>query len=306
MDWLKRHWVEIVVIGSLQALVGLVATASMQAFLSSDAAKDAGIIVLWLAVVAAGAAVLIARSIRPASAPELPQDERRDRSWQPPVAVSELGSYLDQINKTMGEKGFGTNPNLQPALEFGNPAAQRDGVLQVTMVEGARPLAPTLGNPGHVQRYPREQRKIINYRIPLTNHGAACDVRVKIEGTQPDIDGVELPVTLHLARDDPDPYSLKREFKQTFPLARDETVYLDVVARDFEDAAKCYLWNVAYEDGFQEVRLGGTHILKLRAYAGDVNVEAYYEVYADAMLSRLEMKGPLGRRTAGGAAAKAR
>ena len=42
MDWLKRHWVEIVVIGSLQALVGLVATASMQAFLSSDAAKDAG------------------------------------------------------------------------------------------------------------------------------------------------------------------------------------------------------------------------------------------------------------------------
>jgi len=61
MEWLRHRWVEILIVGLAQAAVGLVATWSLRQLLAHEVAKDVGIIIIWLAVMAGGIALLIVR-----------------------------------------------------------------------------------------------------------------------------------------------------------------------------------------------------------------------------------------------------
>jgi hypothetical protein len=185
----------------------------------------------------------------------------------------------------------------RPVLEFGPPMVDGQGALVRTEVRGDRQTG--VGWEGQVGRHVKFQRRIVNYRVPITNRGAGCDIRVKVVEIDPKVDGVRLPIKVHVAGDDPPPNVLERRFKDSFHLARDDSALLDVVARDLDDAVLSYLWNVEFEDAVQEVGLERTYRLKLKAYADDATVEEVYEVNAPPGQPRLEMKGPLPRSSDG-------
>jgi len=177
----------------------------------------------------------------------------------------------------------------KPLIELGAPKLLEHGVLRRTQLRG--PIETSVGTSGPPSRVPIAERRIRNYRIPVTNHGAyAPEVRVKVVGISPGVEGVSEEVTLHIVHDNPplDNYT----FKGNFPLARGETQLLDVVAMDEQDPKTCYLWNIAFQDAdaVQEVKLGGAHAFAIRAYAGDVSAEKRYEVYADSLEARLDMR----------------
>jgi len=180
----------------------------------------------------------------------------------------------------------------QPMLEFGSPELLEHGILRRTQLRGS--VETPVGFSGPQHRVVVAQGKIRNWQIPITNRGAAVqDVRVKLLNASPGIDGVSKEVPLHRVNDDPplDNYI----FEPAFSLSKDETVFIDVVSMDEQRPDICYLWNINYEDAVQEVKLGGTRTLTLRAYAGDVHFEESYEIYGDASSARLDMKGPLPR-----------
>lgn len=175
-------------------------------------------------------------------------------------------------------------------LHFGAPIRHEDGVLRRTQERGT--IETSVGTAGPLQRVVTAEHRITNYRVPIANAGAAVHaVRVKLVEISPEVPGVSGEVPLHISYDDP-PLS-NYVYRESFPLARKETVQLDVVAMDNRRPECCYIWNSNFEDAVQEVKLGGTHIFTLRAYAGNVTAEARYKVYADAMSARLEMEGPL-------------
>jgi hypothetical protein len=180
----------------------------------------------------------------------------------------------------------------QPVLEFGPPKLLEHGILRRTQMRGS--VETTVGFSGPQHRVVVAQGKIRNWRIPITNRGAAVQgVRIKLVNASPGIEGVSESeeVPLHKVHDDPplDNYI----FEPAFSLSKDETVLIEVVAMDEQKPGVCYLWNINYEDAVQEVKLGGTRTLTLRAYAGDINIEASYRVFRDASSVRLEMEGPL-------------
>jgi len=180
----------------------------------------------------------------------------------------------------------------KPRVELGEPQLQPDGVLRRT--QWSAPPQTNVGPAGPQHRVQVEQRRIRNYRIPATNHGAyAPEVRVEVVEISPDVQGVSENVPLHIAHDDPPLRDYR--FKSSFSLAKGERKLLDVVAIDKQKPNTWYLWNIDYEDAdaVQEVKLGGTHTFTIRAYARDVYVEERYEVYGDSLETRLEMKGPL-------------
>jgi len=198
--------------------------------------------------------------------------------------------HVASLAWTAQEEDLRTLREQQPRVELGEPQLQPDGVLKRTQLSA--PLQTSTGPAGPQYRVQGEQRRIRNYQIPIANHGApAREVQVNIVGISPSVDGVSKEITLHMVTDDPplDKYT----FKRSFSLATRQTEWVDVVAMDKQDPKTCYLWNVAFEDAVQGVRLGGTHMFTIRAYAGDAPVEARYEVYADSLEARLEMKGPL-------------
>lgn len=178
----------------------------------------------------------------------------------------------------------------EPLLDLGAPKLLEHGVLRRTQLRG--PIETSTGTAGPPSRVVIAERPIRNYRIPVTNHGAhAQEVRVKVVGISPGVEGVSEDVTLHIVHDDPplDDY----RFRSSFSLANEETELLDVVAMDEKDPKTCYLWNIAFEDAVQEVKLGGTRTFTIRAYAGGVYAEKRYQVYGDSLEARLEMEGPL-------------
>jgi predicted nucleotide-binding protein len=183
-------------------------------------------------------------------------------------------------------------PEAHAGLKFGEPQLLDHGILQRTQIRGAFETSTGTSGPRH--RVSTGLTKIRNWQIPITNHGAPVqDAKIKLIRASPEIQGVSAEVTLHVVLDDP-PLENYR-FRRTFSLHRDETILIDVVAMDEQKPEICYLWNVAYDDAVQEVKLGGTRKLTLRAYAGDVNFEEDYEIYGDASSARLDMKGPLQR-----------
>jgi hypothetical protein len=186
----------------------------------------------------------------------------------------------------------------KPRVELGKPQLQADGVLKRTQLSA--PPQTSTGPAGPQYRVQAEQRPIRNYRIPVTNYGAyAPEVRVKVVNISPRVEGVSDDVPLHIAHDNPplEDYT----FKESFSLARGETKLLDVVAIDKQRTSTWYLWNINYQDadGVQEVKLGGTHWFVIKAFAGNASAEERYEVYGDSLETRLEMKGPLPRPSAG-------
>lgn len=206
--------------------------------------------------------------------------------------VASLASIAQADALTEFQEELRAARERKPLVELGAPKLLEHGVLRRTQLRG--PIETNVGTSGPPSRVSIAERRIRNYRIPVTNHGAhAPEVRVKVVGISPGVEGVSEDVTLHIVHDDP-PLDNYR-FKSSFSLARGETQLLDVVAMDEQDPKTCYLWNIAFEDAdaVQEVKLGGTRTLTIRAYAGDVSAEACYEVYADSMEARLEMKGPL-------------
>lgn len=180
----------------------------------------------------------------------------------------------------------------QPVLEFGAPELLEHGTLRRTEIRGSIETPTGFSGPEH--RVVVRQDKIRNWRIPITNRGAPIqEAKAKLVHASSPIDGVSGEITLHQAFDDPplDNYT----FRRTFSLDKDETILIDVVAMDEQKPEIWYLWNVAFEDAVQPVKLGGTRELTLRVYAGDVNFEEAYEIYGDASSARLDMKGPLRR-----------
>jgi hypothetical protein len=200
-------------------------------------------------------------------------------------------AWLKQVEEAAGLRGqLKAVMEAQPNIRLGQPSRLEHGDLPRTEVRGT--IETSVGTRGPRQRMVIRWSNITNYRIPITNDGAAAqEVRVKVIEFQPQVEGVSEEVTLHIAHDDPPLENYT--FESSFPLARGETVHMDVVAMDEERPEVCYLWNIAFEDAVQQVKLGGTHWLKIRAYAGDVSAEARYRVYADALDRRLEMEGPL-------------
>ena len=190
------------------------------------------------------------------------------------------------------EEDLRTLREQQPRVELGEPRLEPNGILRRTQLSS--PPQTSTGPSGSQHRVEADSRRIRNYRIPVTNHGAhAPEVRVKIVGISPRVEGVSEDIPLHIAHDNP-PLEDYR-FKESFSLARGETKLLDVVAIDTQRASTWYLWNINYKDadGVQEVKLGGTYWFVIRAFAGNVHAEERYEVYGDSLETRLEMKGPL-------------
>lgn len=211
------------------------------------------------------------------------------------VAVYHVASLAwvtqaDALTKLEEELRAGSE--RKPRVELGQPQLQPNGVLRRTQLRG--PFETSIGAGGPRSRISFGQRRIRNYRIPVTNRGAHVpEVRVKVVGISPGVEGVSEEVTLHIAHDDP-PLDNYR-FRSSFPLAGGETQLVDVVAMDIQSPETCYLWNIAFEDAdaVQEVKVGGTRTFTIRAYAGDDYAEERYEVYGDSREARLEMRGPL-------------
>jgi len=200
-------------------------------------------------------------------------------------------AWLKQVEEAAGlGEQLKAVMEAQPNIRLGEPSRLEHGELKRTEVRGT--IETSVATTGLRQRMVIRRSRITNYRIPVTNDGAAAqEVRVKVIEIQPHVEGVSEDVTLHIAHDDPPLESYT--FKSSFSLASGETVLMDVVAMDEEKPEVCYLWNIAFEDGVQEVKLGGTHYLEIRAYAGDVGAHERYRVYADAVDRRLEMQGPV-------------
>ena len=204
--------------------------------------------------------------------------------------VASLAWVAQADNLTRLEEDLRALGKQEPRIELGEPQLQPDGVLRRTQLRG--PIETMLGTSGPPSRIPFGQRRISNYRIPVTNHGApAPEVLVKIVAISPGVEGVSEDVPLHIAHDDP-PLEDYR-FKSSFSLASGDRKLLDVVAIDKQKPNTWYLWNIHFEDAVQEVKLGGTRTFTIRAYAGDVYAEERYEVYGDSLEARLEMRGPL-------------
>jgi hypothetical protein len=204
--------------------------------------------------------------------------------------VASLASMAQADALTKLQEELRAAREQKPLVELGAPKLLEHGVLRRTQLRG--PIETNVGTSGPPSRVSIAERRIRNYRIPVTNHGAhAQEVRVKVVGISPGVEGVSEDVTLHIVHDDP-PLDNYR-FKSSFSLARGETQLLDVVAMDEQEPKTCYLWNIAFEDAVQEVKLGGTRTLTIRAYAGDVYAEERYEVYGDSLEARLAMEGPL-------------
>jgi len=175
----------------------------------------------------------------------------------------------------------------RPRVELGKPQLEPNGILRRTQL--STPPQTSTGPAGPQYRVEAELRRITNYQIPVTNYGApAQQVQVSIVGISPGVDNVSKEVTLHIVNDDPPLENYT--FKESFSLAGGQTRWVDVVAMDQRDPKTCYLWNIAYEDAVQKVRLGGTHIFTIRAYVGEAPVEARYEVRADSGEARLDMR----------------
>jgi hypothetical protein len=196
------------------------------------------------------------------------------------------------LEQELREASTSPVPEPQPMLRFGEPVQEVGISVTFTQVRGTG-VETSVGISGEQQRKPGKTASVTRYRIPVSNDGAAVEqVTVKLVAVDPDIDGVLPPVTLHVVGDD-HPYELSQQYRSMFPLHKGDTAYIDVVAMDESRPETCYLGNIACQDAMQEVELGGTRRLTLRAYAGNEPAEERYEVYADAMSARLEMRGPL-------------
>jgi hypothetical protein len=181
--------------------------------------------------------------------------------------------------------------SVGPSLvKFERASRQENGDLYRTEVRGA--IETGVGTAGPRQRVVTDKRTITNYRIPITNVGAPLDsVRVHLVEIDPQVANVTGEVPLHVTHDNP-PLE-QYVYKQSFPMGEKETVHLDLAAMDNNDPKRCYIWNTNFEDAVQEVTLGGTHVLTLRAYTGTETAEAQYRVYADGLSARFEIEGPL-------------
>lgn len=125
------------------------------------------------------------------------------------------------------------------------------------------------------------------YRIPIHNSGgAASTVSVRLIDINPPAAPELLGITLHLCRDNPkDAIS----YKQSFPLSRGLTEYVDVIALKSRPPYECYVCNVALQHAIQKVQLNGNYTFTIGAYAGNYYKKRHYVVSVDTVEGKLSM-----------------
>lgn len=130
MGLLRKHWIDVVVIGVLQAFVGWAAVATMSLIVENQTVRDIGVVLLWAIVLVVGGVVLNKRLVPVDAAPyTAPQDEplSGDSVWSeshngyvglpgqmfaipglvdkypnlgvitPPSIIEELGKYVNEF-----------------------------------------------------------------------------------------------------------------------------------------------------------------------------------------------------------------
>lgn len=132
-------------------------------------------------------------------------------------------------------------------------------------------------------RVPRDRIWLHVYRVPVTNQGgAAQSVLVQLKEIVPATKEGHFPAPLHLVGDNPDDHSAENyRLSRGFPLGRGAMEQVDLIGIERDTPHRCFIYVASTADAVLEVRLPGTAIFQLVAYADGEPFEAAYRVDVD-------------------------